>query len=104
MTPMLDAWAAVMGVSGPLGTMAPARLGASGAAAAEAGLGAVGAGMPALRSLAAGAEEASWPEEAEEAEGADEAEGAAEPEGLEVVAQPARHAVTTTSKSDVMFM
>ena len=93
---MLDAWAAVIGVSGPLGTTAPAGLTASGAGAAAGGFGALEA--PALRSLEAGvlAEE-----------------GLTLPvlpvlpellEGLGVVAQPASQAVTTTVKSDVMFM
>ena len=97
MTPMLDAWAAVMGVSGPPGITASAGLTASGMDAAEEGF--RGVATPAMRSLEDGVPDA-----------ADVLEWLAMPEvleGLEVVevaAQPVRQAVTTTKKSDVMFM
>ena len=100
MTPMLDAWAAVMGVSGPPGITASAGLTASGMDAAEEGFRVVA--TPAMRSLEDGVPDAAdvlelmgllaMPEVLELFE------------GMEEVAQPVSQAVTTTKKSDVMFM
>ena len=96
MTPKLDAWAAVMGVKGSPGMMAPARLGVSGKVAAGAGPGA--APWPAPRSLDGALLTVEGPE------GLEALELLELLEGLGAMAHPVSHAVTATTMRGVIFM